>query len=141
MNELIKNPFTPTFGSIPLELAGRKQIISDILYGLDNGPGDPNRATILVGARGSGKTVLLAKIAEEASANGWVSVNVNADPDMLEEILVQIKDNAKEFLTPESISHITSISLAGVSVSRNVKQGLKKSTWRSDMTKIWQGRF
>jgi len=136
MAESYKNPFTPTFGSIPLQLAGRDSVIRDILDGLDNAPGDPNRATIFVGARGSGKTVLLAKIAEEASANGWISVNVNAAPDMLDEILIQIRDNAKEFLTPESLSHITSISVAGVGLTRNVKQSARKTTWRSEMTSI-----
>ena len=136
MKELHKNPFTPTFGSIPLQLAGRDRVIRDILDGLDNGPGDPNRATIFVGSRGAGKTVLLAKIAEEASANGWISVNVNAASDMLDEVLIQIRDNAKEFLTPESFSYITSISVASVEVTRNVNQGNRKSTWRSEMTAI-----
>jgi len=112
MKELLKNPFTPTFGSIPLLLAGRDRIISDILDGLNNGSGDPNRATIFVGARGSGKTVLLAKIAEEASANGWISVNVNAASDILDEVLIQIRDNA------------------------NVNQSGRKITWRSEMTSI-----
>jgi len=136
MKERLKNPFTPSFGSIPLQLAGREKIISDTLEGLDNGPGDPHRATVFIGARGSGKTVLLAKIAEEASANGWISVNVNADPNMLDEIMIQIRDNANEFLTPESLSHITSISVAGVGVSRNVKQRSRKTTWHSEMTSI-----
>ena len=136
MKDRLKNPFTPTFGSIPLQMAGRDSIIRDILDGLDNGPGDPYRATIFVGTRGSGKTVLLAKIAEEASANGWVSANVNADPDMLDELLVQIRDNAKEFLAPESLSRITSISVAGVGVSRSAGQSSRKTTWRSEMTSI-----
>jgi len=136
MKEFLNNPFTPTFGSIPLQLAGRDKIIRDILNGLNNGPGDPNRATIFVGARGSGKTVLLAKIAEEAAANGWISINVDSDSNMLDEILIQIKDNAKEFLTPESLSHITSINVAGVGVSRNVNQSNRKTTWRSEMTSI-----
>jgi len=136
MKESLKNPFTPTFGSIPLQLAGRDRIIRDILGGLDNGPGDPNRATVFVGARGAGKTVLLATVAEEASANGWICVNVNAAPDMLDEILVQIRDNAKEFLSPESLSHITSISAAGFTVARNVTKSTRKITWRSEMTSI-----
>jgi len=136
MKERLKNPFTPTFGSIPLQLAGRDNIIRDILDGLDNGPGDPNRATIFLGARGSGKTVLLAKIAEESLAHGWISANVNADTNMLDELLIQIRDNANEFLTPETLSHITSISIAGVGVSRNVKQSNRKTTWRSEMTSI-----
>ena len=136
MDEPIKNPFTPTFGGVPLQLAGRDKIISDILGGLDNGPGDPNRATIFVGARGSGKTVLLAKVAEEASANGWICANVNASPDMLDEVLIQLKDNATEFLSSKSLSYITSISMAGISVSRNLNQNARKNTWRSDMTSI-----
>jgi len=136
MEKNINNPFTPSFGSIPVLLAGRDKIIRDIIDGLNNGPGDPNRATIFVGARGAGKTVLLAKIAEEASANGWISINVNAASEMLDEILIQIKDNAKEFLTPESLSYITSISVAGVGVSRNVNQSNQKTTWRSKMTSI-----
>jgi len=136
MKKQLRNPFTPSFGSIPSQLAGREKIIRDTLEGLDNGPGDPHRATIFIGARGSGKTVLLAKIAEDASANGWISVNVNADSNMLEEILIQIRDNAKEFLTPESLSHISSINVAGIGVSRSVKQSIRKTTWRSEMTSI-----
>jgi len=136
MKENFNNPFTPSFGSIPLQLAGRDRIIRDILDGLDNGPGDPYRATILVGARGSGKTALLAKIAEEASSNGWISANVNADSEILNEILVQIRDNATEFLSPEYLSHITPLSIAGVGVSRNVRQSSRKTTWRSEMTSI-----
>ena len=136
MAEEYKNPFTPTFGSIPPLLAGRKKIIHDILTGLDNGPGDPNRATIFVGARGTGKTVLLAKIAEEAASSGWISVNVNSDPGMLDEIMIQIMDNAEEFLAPESLSYITSISLGSISVSRNLKTSARKPTWRSEMTAI-----
>jgi len=136
MKETPKNPFTPTFGSIPLQLAGRDRVIRDILNGLNNGPGDPNRATIFVGARGLGKTVLLAKIAEEASANGWISVNVNAAPDMLDEILIQARDNAKEILASESLSRITSISVAGVGFSRSINQSNRNTTWRSEMTSI-----
>ena len=134
--EQMKNPFTPTFGSIPPMLAGRDQIISDILEGLDNGPGDPNRATLFIGARGSGKTVLLARIAEEASSRGWISVNVNAETGMLNEILVQLYENAKEFLDPESLTQITSISAGGFGISRQVKQSARKTSWRSEVTAI-----
>jgi len=131
-----KNPFTPSFGSIPLMMAGRDKIINDILEGLDNGPGDPNRVTLFVGARGSGKTVLLAKIAEEASSRGWISVNINAEGGMLDEILVQTINNAKEFLEPESLAYITSITAAGFSVSRQIKQNNPKTTWRSEITNL-----
>ena len=72
---MYKNPFKPTFGSIPIAMAGRETVIRDILEGLDNEPGDPNRASILVGARGTGKTVLLASIAEKAQERGWISIS------------------------------------------------------------------
>ena len=40
--EYSKNPFTPTFGSVPPFLAGREHILRDINRGFINGPGDPN---------------------------------------------------------------------------------------------------
>ena len=136
MNELYTNPFTPTFGSIPLQLAGRRNLIDDVIGGLQNGPGDPNRATIYVGARGSGKTVLLATIAEEALKLGWISVNVNTEWNMLEEILIQIKDNASEHLSPESVAYITSITIGGTGITRNKKENTQRITWRSELTSI-----
>ena len=132
----LKNPFTPTFGSVPLLMAGRDRIIADILKGLDNGPGDPNRATIFIGARGSGKTVLLTKIAEEASSRGWIAANVNAEDGMLDEILIQIHDNAAEFLKPESLAHITSIKAGSFGVTRQIKESTRKTTWRSEATAL-----
>ena len=128
-----KNPFTPTFGSIPPLLAGREQILRDILNGLNNTPGDPNRATIFIGARGTGKTVLLATLAEEGAAQGWVSANVTANEGLLEEILMQIKDNAADFITGEPLSRITRIELAGFGVSRSVEKKPNR-TWRSSLT-------
>jgi hypothetical protein len=130
------NPFTPTFGSIPLHLAGRDRLINDVLEGLRNGPGDPNRATIYIGARGSGKTVLLTKITEEASESGWVSANVNAQPDMLDEIMVQIRDNAAHVLSAESVSFITSVAIGGTGITRSEKAGIRRATWRSEMTSL-----
>jgi len=33
---------------------------------------------------------LLARTAEEASSDGWISANVNAAPDMLDELLIPV---------------------------------------------------
>ena len=128
-----KNPFTPSFGSIPPLLAGREQILQDILNGLDNAPGDPYRTTIFVGARGTGKTVLLAKLAEEAAAQGWISANVTANEGLLEEIIMQVKDNAVDFLSTDSLSRITKIEVAGFGVSRSGADKPER-TWRSRFT-------
>ena len=129
-----KNPFTPAFGSEPLFLAGREQIISDILTGLENGPGDPNRASILSGPRGSGKTVLLTKIANEASRIGWVSANVTAASGMLEKILEQIEHNGGEFLPAKAKKRLSEIHAFGIGFSvENVPE--RKSSWRLQMSK------
>jgi len=128
-----KNPFTPAFGSEPLFLAGREKIIADILEGLENGPGDPNRASILIGTRGSGKTVLLTKIANEASRIGWVSANVTAESGMLDKILEQVEHNGREFLPAKAKSRLTEIHAFGVGFStENIPP--RKSSWRLQMT-------
>lgn len=71
-----KNPFTPTFGIVPAHLAGRQGVLRDMRQAFENGLGDPNLSTILVGARGTGKTALLSCIADEAQQRGWIVVNV-----------------------------------------------------------------
>jgi hypothetical protein len=131
-----QNPFTPTFGSVPPLMAGRDILIKDILEGLDNAPGDPNRATIFIGARGTGKTALLTKITNEASINGWICVNVYAENGMLDEILIQVRKQAKEHLTPESLTFINSITIAGAGISRDMKQSVNKASWRSEITSV-----
>jgi len=129
------NPFTPTFGSIPPLFAGRKYVMNDILYGLKAGPGDPNRASLFVGARGSGKTALLAKIAEDASAKGWISVNVTALPGMLDDILEQAYVGARNYLAPETGSRVTGVSVGGVGIKREFIDR-PQGNWRTQMNAL-----
>lgn len=129
-----RNPFTPTFGCVPPELAGRDALIADILEGLDNAPGDPNRATIFVGARGTGKTVLLTTVAEQAEMRGWISVNVTDRSGMLSEIVVQLRQKASHLLAPETCTWLSEIRVHGVGFTRTRQE--VPSTWRADMTKV-----
>jgi len=128
-----KNPFTPVFGSEPLFLAGREQIIEDILSGLENGPGDPNRASILIGPRGSGKTVLLTKIANEAQRIGWISANVTAASGMLARILEQVEENGRELLPAKANKRLSELHAFGVGFSVEYKTE-RKPSWRRQMT-------
>jgi hypothetical protein len=132
---MVGNPFTPTFGSEPLILAGRARVIDDILEGLENGPGDPNRSTILIGPRGSGKTVLLVKIAEKAEGIGWIHARVTAEPDMLEGIVEQTLSNGREFLVPSSKHRLTSVDISGFGFTREAIPENQPS-WRVRMTKL-----
>ena len=106
MVKLAHNPFTPTFGCVPPELAGRDTLI---------------------------KTVLLTAVAERAEMRGWVSVNVTDRYGMLSEIIVQLRQKASHLLTPETYSWLSEIHVHGVGFTRTKEEA--PSTWRADMTK------
>ncbi|MBM7000898.1 ATP-binding protein [bacterium] len=98
----MRNPFTPTFGSAPLFMAGREGILRDIERGFDNGPGDPNLSTVFTGARGTGKTALLSYLSREARAHGWISANVSAAPGMLEDVLERANEAVSELAASDA---------------------------------------
>lgn len=56
------NPFNPGFGVAPPLLAGRQETLHSVLTGLSRGPGRHEFHSVIVGPRGTGKTVLLAEI-------------------------------------------------------------------------------
>ena len=131
----VNNPFTPAFGSEPMVLAGRENILEDILGGLENGPGDPNRSTILIGPRGSGKTVLLTKVADEAAKIGWISARVTASEGMLDSIVEQARKNGKEFLPKNAKTRLTELHAFGIGFSIEAANDSRPS-WRMQMTEI-----
>jgi len=130
-----RNPFTPVFGSEPLFLAGREEIVYEVLSGLENGPGDPNRSTIIIGPRGSGKTVLLSKIAGEAQQIAWISANVTAIEGMLDGIVEQAIRNGAAFLPQKATAKLVGLGAFGISVRTDPVQQPQKS-WRMQMTEI-----
>lgn len=85
--------FAPSFGNRPKYLVGRESIISDFLKGLDGNPGNRERSIVLLGQRGSGKTVLLWELADRAAERGFVV----ATPTVLSEgLLVRIVEKIQE---------------------------------------------
>lgn len=121
------NPFKPTFGSMPFALAGRNELIDDVIEGLANQPGDPNRSTIFIGPRGSGKTCLLKTIADEASEQGWICVNVKAQEGMLEKILLLARQSARHLIDERHESRITSVQVGPVAFGREL--GREELPW------------
>ena len=45
---------------------------------LVEGPGSPGRATLYLGARGTGKTVMLNEVQQRARARGWLVIAMTA---------------------------------------------------------------
>ena len=62
IQEYPDNPFNPGFGVAPPLLTGRQEILHTVLTGLSRGPGRHEFHSVVVGPRGTGKTVLLAEI-------------------------------------------------------------------------------
>ncbi|WP_206214405.1 ATP-binding protein [Adlercreutzia sp. ZJ141] len=127
------NPFTPTFGIVPAHMAGREDVIGELLRALDNGVGDPNLVTIVSGARGTGKTALLSYVADEAAAHGWIAVNVSALPGMLDEIVQQTKKRAGHLIESDGAVRISSIHLGNIAEVTFQEQNEEAATWRIRM--------
>lgn len=78
----ISNPFAPGAGSEPPELAGRETIISDAEIALQRVlSGRHDKSQILLGLRGTGKTVLLSKIEQLAESYGHLTAIIEAPDD------------------------------------------------------------
>ena len=78
----VRNPFAPSAGSQPPELAGRDIIIQDVEIALQRTlQGRQDRSQILLGLRGTGKTVLLNRIEQMAQDNGYWTSFIEAPND------------------------------------------------------------
>lgn len=62
--------FSPSFGNRPSFLVGRDQLLVQLEQGLQSQPGSRERAVVILGQRGSGKTVLLWELADRMRKQG-----------------------------------------------------------------------
>lgn len=75
----VRNPFAPGAGSQPPELAGRDEIIADAVTALKRTQiGKHARSQMLLGLRGTGKTVLLNTVENAAEENGYLTSVIEA---------------------------------------------------------------
>ncbi|MDR1185835.1 MAG: ATP-binding protein [Bifidobacteriaceae bacterium] len=63
---------------------GRDAEISAVRRAMVRGPGDPARAVLLTGARGTGKTVLLNALEDAAAELGWIVISETVQPRLAE---------------------------------------------------------
>ncbi|MBQ9043683.1 MAG: AAA family ATPase [Eggerthellaceae bacterium] len=132
-----RNPFTPTFGVVPPVMAGRDELLMRMRSAFENGLGDPNLSTIIIGARGTGKTALLSCIADEAQQAGWLAVNVVASEGMLEDILQRAMESASEIAPSDSGRHITGIDLAQIIGIQWETDKPYEANWRTRMNALF----
>lgn len=90
------NPFKPTAGAEPPVLVGRKRVINDFADGLAEGPGAPGRLMRISGPRGSGKTVLLTELGDNARKEGWLVVDETAGKGLVDRVIARLANEVPE---------------------------------------------
>ena len=92
------SPFSPDFGKTPHSLVGRDSLLAEVGSGLVSGPDDQRYTSILMGVRGSGKTVALNEIEDRAAAEGWVVLSMDAGtPGLLDRIVQAISQAERTY--------------------------------------------
>jgi hypothetical protein len=75
----INNPFAPGAGTPPPELAGRDELRETVRIALARvRQGRPTKSVLMVGLRGVGKTVLLDRMRDNAEAEGFQTMRIEA---------------------------------------------------------------
>ena len=120
--------FSPSFGNRPKVFVGRRETISEVLQGLNEMPGSRERAVLLMGQRGYGKTVLLLEIADAARKAGYVVASPTVvSPELLNRILEKLTEEGAAFL-PKKKKQMTGGSIGILGVSAGVQfQGNESS--------------
>lgn len=95
----MNNPFTLSFGKKPLQYISRVSQTNEIIENFDM-PIPSNQIYMITGVRGSGKTVMMAGIANELKKNEeWIVVELNPARDLLQSLA------AKLYSIPEMHTH------------------------------------
>jgi hypothetical protein len=108
--------FSPAFGNRPTELVGRDAILSDFITGLKGSPGNRNRAALIIGQRGMGKTAIILEIAEIAETMGFVAASALANERMLDEILQLIQLGGAKYVKKDN-RKVTGVNVGALGFS------------------------
>lgn len=111
------NPYTLVFGQPPLEMVERtaqaQRIISEFCQEQPS-----NYLNLVMGIRGSGKTVFLTDVAEKIEEKGnWIVVNLNAQRDLLVSLAAKL-DSSR---TLHNIFRDAEINLQAFGIGVNIK--------------------
>lgn len=133
------NPFTPSFGRMPPYMAGRKPLVNDLSRAFSGNGNDPYLQTILVGARGTGKTALLTRAGEIASAHGWVCANARCADGMLDDLLQRALDASAELVATHGGPKLKGVSIAQIVGVEWDPAREPPENWRTQMTRLLDG--
>ncbi len=113
--------FSPAFGNKPGTLVGRDFDMKLLAAGLDAVPGSKERARLIIGQRGLGKTVLLLELADYARQHNYIVASPTVvSGDMLERILEKLERDGQKYLPPKK-NRITGGTLGFLGFSAGIQ--------------------
>lgn len=130
--------FSPSFGNRPVSLVGREADVQSIIDGLQTRPGSKERACILLGQRGTGKTVLLWEVADRARDAGFVVATPTIVSDgMLGRIVEKIQFSGEKE-TKETRAHLSGGNVGALGFSIGLQFSLEEEQTKSFQYKLDQ---
>ena len=88
-----KDIFSPSFGNRPSRLVGREEIVNAFIEGLKGRPGNRERASLILGQRGAGKTALLLELRDRAKEMGFVTTPPIVTAPGMTDRIIEIIEN------------------------------------------------
>ena len=123
--------FSPSFGNKPRTLVGRDLELQTLKEGLHAMPGSKERAKLIIGQRGLGKTVLLLELADFARENGYiVSSPTVTSEDMLDRIMEKLNRSGEKVLPhskPKLIGGSVSVLGFGAGIQTKTESDIERS--------------
>lgn len=107
------SPFRAGFGKVPPTLAGRDSLIESFRSAIEVGTWSQERALLLRGFRGVGKTVTVETLRRIAEDEGWTSINETASPGFLGRLENQLRRHIRQ-LDPPAARRLRSVTIAPV---------------------------
>lgn len=152
----LRNPFAPGAGSRPPELAGRADVLEKARISCGRAIRGRNaRSLMLLGLRGTGKTVLLNEIKKIAEGEGLVTTKIEAPedidlskllvPEMMRALRIFSATEAAKDLSLRGLRAIRSfvsifkVEFAGIAVGVEPEEGLADSgNIEADLTDLFR---
>lgn len=111
----MNNPFTLSFGTIPVEFISRPIQTNQLLDNF-NSESPSTSMYMITGVRGSGKTVLLTEISKKLSSEkNWIVIEVSPESDIIETLVSKLYNIEK--IHPLFTKSKITLSFAGSGIS------------------------
>lgn len=128
-----KNPFRPSFGSVPPIFLDREDLTATVADEIKN-ENSPYRTTLIYGLRGSGKTSFLVDVCNTVDRDGkWVVVYPAADGNLrrnlISSIVSKTESKVKKFFDSTEIS----LSLFGAGIAKGTTDRDDSAGFQADL--------